>query len=83
MVGILIDGENRVVTSLRESLDREQMAAELRLVQHSDGHGYERPSRLFSAATFDTEHRRQSNVASAHGTIRVAHLVWAFRYSLR
>lgn len=78
MVGILLDPFDEVVPSLRNALDDAATVAALRLCRRPNGDAYDRPSLLFSAADFDTEHERPSGLAPDHGTIRVAHLFLAF-----
>jgi hypothetical protein len=81
MIGILIDSEDKVVPPLRDALSDPALAAELRLRPTATGDTFERPSILFQAADFDTEHERDADLAPNHGTIRVAHIFLAFGYS--
>ena len=78
MVGILLDTFDEVVPALRNALGNAATAAALRLCQLPNGDFYDRPSRLFPAADFDTEHERPPDLAPNHGTIRVAHLFLTF-----
>jgi hypothetical protein len=81
MVGILIDPMDKVVPSLRETLSDSAIVAALRLRPRPTGVAYDRPSLLFPAADFDTEHERDPKLAPSHGTIRVAHLFFSFGYA--
>ncbi|MBI5121899.1 MAG: Fis family transcriptional regulator [Rhodospirillales bacterium] len=80
MVGILLDPENMVVPSIRKAFDDAVLAAELRLRPTADGSPFAKPSTLFSTADFDTEHERDSDLAPAHGHIRVSHFFLQFGY---
>lgn len=80
MVGILIDPEQEVVPPLRDALSDKELIAALKIRPCAAGHPYERPSILFPAADFDTEHERDPHFAPSHGTIRIAHLFLAFGY---
>lgn len=80
MVGILLDSEDKVVPPLRKAFDDTVLAAELRLRPTPDGHPFAKPSTLFSAADFDTEHERDVDLAPTHGHIRVSHFFLQFGY---
>lgn len=82
MVGVLTDPEDQVVPALRSALADPERVASLRLRLRLGGEAFDRPSRLFSAADFDTEHERDADLAPSHGTIRVAHLFLAFGYTM-
>jgi hypothetical protein len=82
MVGILMDQVNEVVPPLLAAINTAAAAGHLNLRERSDGNAYQRPSILFPAADFDTEHDREPELSPAHGTIRVAHLFLAFGYKL-
>jgi hypothetical protein len=82
MVAILTDPVEEVVPPLCEALNSAASVAELKLRHRPDGNTYERPSLLFPAADFDTEHDRNTELAPAHGTIRVAHFFLAFAYAV-
>ena len=78
MVGVLTDPADVVVPALLKALSNTATASSLRLRTRASGGSYDRPSRLFAAADFDTEHERPPALAPAHGTIRVAHLFLSF-----
>lgn len=80
MVGILLDPETLVVPPLRKAFDDTAIAAELRLRPTADGHPFAKPSTLFSAADFDTEHERDADLAPTHGHIHVSHFFLQFGY---
>ena len=80
MVGMLIDPIEDVVPPLRDALGDAAMIENLQLQLRANGTAFDRPSILFSKADFDTEHRRQLDLAPSHGTIRIAHLFLAFGY---
>jgi hypothetical protein len=82
MVGMLIDPEDQVVPPLRDMLASAEMVSLLRLRLRTGGEACDRPSLLFPAADFDTEHERDPDLAPSHGTIRVAHLFLTFGYPL-
>lgn len=81
MVGILLDPEPDVVPPIRKALEDATLIAALRLRPTPTGEPIARPSTLFSAADFDTEHERDPSLAATHGTIRVSHFFMAFGYS--
>lgn len=56
------------------------LATLLRLRPTGTGAAYAKPSALFPAADFDTEHDRDPALAPSHGTIRVSHFFFAFGY---
>lgn len=78
MVGVLTDPPEMVVPALLKALSDKALASTLKLRSRSSGATYDRPSLLFAAADFDTEHDRSPEMAPAHGSIRVAHLFLAF-----
>lgn len=80
MVGILLDPEPDVVPALRKAFEDKGLAAELRLRPTPTGQPFDRPSKLFLAADFDTEHERAPDLASTHGTIHVSHFFLEFGY---
>ena len=80
MVGILLDPENDVVPPIRKALEDNALGTALRLRRTSSGNPIARPSILFPAADFDTEHEREPALAPTHGTIRVSHFFLAFGY---
>ncbi|MEJ0049189.1 MAG: hypothetical protein WDN04_26070 [Rhodospirillales bacterium] len=80
MVGMLTDPEEQVVPPLRNELAATATLAALRLRLRPSGEAFDRPSLLFPAADFDTEHDRDADLAPGHGTIRVAHLFLEFGY---
>lgn len=82
MVGMLIDPEDQVLPPLRLALAGADTVAALRLCLRPSGRAFDRPSQLFPAADFDTEHERDAELAPSHGTIRVAHLFLAFGYTV-
>ncbi|WP_201266108.1 hypothetical protein [Bradyrhizobium japonicum] len=71
MVGVLLDPEADVVPPIREALEDAAL---------SGGDPIARPSNMFRAADFDTEHERDPSLAPTHGTIRVSHFFLAFGY---
>jgi hypothetical protein len=81
MVGMLTDPKADVLPALRDALPSPTMIAALRLRVRPDGQPIDRPSTLFRAADFDTEHERAPELAPAHGRIRIAHLFLSFGYS--
>jgi hypothetical protein len=82
MVGILTDPRDQVVLPLLKALDMAAAGGGLRLRTCLGGGVYDRPSILFPAAEFDTEHDRDPELAPSHGTIRVAHFFLAFGYTV-
>lgn len=80
MVGVLLDPEDEIVPPIRNALSEAALATLLRLRPTATGDPYERPSTLFAAADFDTEHERDPVFAPSHGTIRVSHFFFAFGY---
>ena len=80
MVGILLDPESEVVPSIRMALTDQELARELRLRYAATGKPFTKPSLLFEAAAFDTEHERDPTLAPTHGHIRVAHFFFPFGY---
>ncbi|OIQ93623.1 hypothetical protein GALL_244710 [mine drainage metagenome] len=80
MVGVLLDPEEEIVPRIRDALGDTGLATMLRLRPTSTGEPYARPSPLFAAADFDTEHERDPALAPSHGTIRVSHFFFAFGY---
>jgi hypothetical protein len=80
MVGVLLDSELEVVPPIRKALENDALATALRLRQSPTGEPFVRPSVLFAAADFDTEHRRDPAFALTHGTICVSHFFLAFGY---
>ena len=80
MVGVLLDPEPDVVPNIRTALSDAALITDLRLRPTPTGEPIARPSTLFSAADFDTEHERDPALAPTHGTIRVSHFFLAFGY---
>ncbi|HJP69952.1 MAG TPA: hypothetical protein VJ846_13730 [Sphingomicrobium sp.] len=80
MVGVLLDPVEEIVPPIREALGETALATLLRLRPTATGQAYARPSPLFTAADFDTEHEREPALAPSHGTIRVSHFFFAFGY---
>ncbi len=80
MVGVLLDPEAEVVPPIRKALADSALATTLRLRKTAAGEAFTRPSTLFAAADFDTEHERDPAFAPAHGTINVSHFFLAFGY---
>jgi hypothetical protein len=80
MVGVLLDPEADVVPPIRKALEDSALATALRLKPTSGGDPIARPSVMFTAADFDTEHEREPALAPTHGTIRVSHFFLAFGY---
>ena len=78
MVGILLDPEADVVLPLRDELESGTHADRLRMKKHSCGSFIECPSPTFSAAKFDTEHDRDSEIQV--GPIRISHFFLTFGY---
>jgi len=80
MVGVLLDPEEDIVPPIRDALGNTALATLLRLRPTAAGEPFARPSALFTAADFDTEHERDTALAPSHGTIRVSHFFFAFGY---
>ena len=80
MVGVLLDPEPEIAPKIRDALGDAALATLLRLKPTAAGEPYARPSSLFSAADFDTEHEREPALAPSHGSIRVSHFFFAFGY---
>jgi hypothetical protein len=80
MVGVLLDPEPEIVPPIRDALGDAALATLLRLKPTAAGEPYARPSSLFTAADFDTEHEREPALAPSHGSIRVSHFFFAFGY---
>lgn len=80
MVGVLLDPEEEIVPPIRDALGDTALATLLRLRPTAAGASFSRPSLLFTAADFDTEHERDPALAPSHGTIRVSHFFFAFGY---
>jgi len=80
MVGVLLDPEPDVVPPIRKALEDAALRTALRLKPTATGEPIARPSTLFTAADFDTEHERDAALAPTHGTIRVSHFFLAFGY---
>lgn len=80
MVGVLLDPEPEIVPHIRDALSDGALATLLRLKPTAAGEPYARPSSLFTAADFDTEHEREPALAPSHGSIRVSHFFFAFGY---
>lgn len=80
MVGVLLDPEPEVVPHIRTALNDSTLITALRLRRTPTGEPIARPSTLFSAADFDTEHERDPALAPTHGTIRVSHFFLSFGY---
>lgn len=81
MVGILLDPEGEVVPPIRQALEDEGLATDLRLRKTAAGCAYSKPSLLFDHADFDTEHERDAALAPLHGTIRISHFFFSFGYA--
>lgn len=80
MVGVLLDPEPEIVPHIRDALGDTALATLLRLKLTAAGEPYARPSSMFTAADFDTEHEREPALAPSHGSIRVSHFFFAFGY---
>lgn len=80
MVGVLLDPEPEIVPHIRDALGDTALATLLRLKPTAAGEPYSRPSSMFTAADFDTEHEREAALAPSHGSIRVSHFFFAFGY---
>jgi hypothetical protein len=80
MVGVLLDPEDEVVPPIRKAFEDPALSAELRLRPTITGEPIERPSILFGAADFDSEHERDADLAPTHGHIRVSHFFLPFGY---
>lgn len=74
MVGILLDPFEDIVPLIHQELCKEPTITNLCLCKRPNGTFIDRPSQLFPAADFDTEHKRPAHLASTTGPIRVAHL---------
>ncbi|WP_334166140.1 Fis family transcriptional regulator [Tepidimonas sp.] len=80
MVGVLLDPEDEVVPPVRKALEDKTLGAALKLRPTATGAPFAKPSELFAAADFDTEHDRDAKLAPTFGHIRVAHFFFAFGY---
>lgn len=80
MVGVLLDPEPDVVPQIRDALKDTALGTTLRLIATAAGDPISKPSNLFPAADFDTEHTRDIALAPTHGSIRVSHFFFAFGY---
>lgn len=80
MVGVLLDPEPDVVPQIRDALKDTTLGTTLRLIATAAGDPISKPSNLFPAADFDTEHTRDTALAPTHGSIRVSHFFFAFGY---
>lgn len=80
MVGVLLDPEPEVVPPIRDALNNTVLRTTLRLIPDATGQPISKPSTLFSAADFDTEHIRDAALAPTHGSIRVSHFFFPFGY---
>lgn len=80
MVGVLLDPEPDVVPQIRDALKDTALGTTLRLITTAAGDPISKPSNLFPAADFDTEHTRDIALAPTHGSIRVSHFFFAFGY---
>ena len=67
MVGVLLDPEPDVVPHIRTALTDAALRTALRLRPTPAGEPIARPSALFTAADFDTEHERDPSLAPTHG----------------
>jgi hypothetical protein len=81
MVGVLLEPAEAVVPALCKAFDDPTMASQLRLRPSAAGAAVHRPSILFAAAAFDTEHERDPDLAPTHGYIRVSHFFLQFGYA--
>jgi hypothetical protein len=81
MVGILMDAFDICVPPLRNALSDAVLGPPLCLRHEAGSSPFHRPSELFAAADFDTDHDRPSIVAPAHGWIRVSHFFLPFGYA--
>lgn len=79
MVGILLDSFDDVVPPIQSALCDKTAISDLNICLRPDGAVYDQPSQLFTAADFDTEHTRPSDLAPKNGKIRVAHLFLPFQ----
>ncbi|AZB65437.1 Fis family transcriptional regulator [Cereibacter sphaeroides] len=81
MVGVLLDPEPDVVPPIRDALKDTVLGTTLRLIPTATGQPISKPSSVFPAADFDTEHIRDAALAPTHGhSIRVSHFFFAFGY---
>jgi hypothetical protein len=78
MVGILTDPYDIWVPPLRNALSDAVLGPPLRLRHEVGAPPFQRPSQLFAAADFDTEHDRPPALAPTHGWIRVSHFFLPF-----
>lgn len=79
MVGVLLDPKSEVVPPIRKALGDRALSIALRL-RPTGGQPFAKPSTMFTAADFDTEHDRDPALAASHGTIRVSHFFLEFGY---
>jgi hypothetical protein len=80
MVGILTDSFEVCVPALRNALSDAVLGPPLRLRHEIGSPPFDRPSQLFAAADFDTEHDRPSTPTPTRGGIRVSHFFLPFGY---
>jgi hypothetical protein len=78
MVGVLTDSADQVVPPLSTLLSSALVSKRLRMAKGSCGNWCQSPSKLFTAALFDTTHNRPPELAPSHGSIQVAHIFLAF-----
>jgi hypothetical protein len=80
MVGILTDPFDECVLPLRAALSDAVLGAPLCLRYQDNSVPFEKPSKLFAAADFDTEHDRPAALAPNYRRIRVSHFFLPFKY---
>lgn len=80
MVGVLLDPEDEVVPPIRKALEDSTLAGSLKVRPLATGENYCRPSSMFSAADFDTDHDRPATASAGMGPIRVSHIFLPFGY---
>lgn len=82
MVGLLTEPFDECVPPLRDALSDALLGPPLCLRHQAGSPPFEKPSKLFAAADFDTEHDRPPEIAPTHGWIRVAHFFLPFGYAV-
>lgn len=79
MVGILMHEKTPTIAGLQQTLQLPAIREPLAMVEAKKGEYFHEPSSLFPHhAHFDTDHARDPKKASAHQTIRIAHVFLGF-----
>jgi hypothetical protein len=77
MVAMTLDDTNRCIDGLRRSLLIDGTRDSLKMLPDRAGRYLREPSQVFSAAAFDTEHKRPLDQAPPQGATTLAHLFLA------